>query len=55
MQEKIDSLAAKNAKMKQKMVADQAKNAKYHHVIHTAISVTQATENIDRDDKTLQT
>ena len=36
------------------MAADQAKNAKYHQVIETAMSMTQATES-DRDDTTLQT
>ena len=54
MQEKMDSLAAENAKMGQEMAADQAKNAKYHQVIETAMSMTQATES-DRDDTTLQT
>jgi len=55
MQEKMDSLAAENAQMKQEMAANQAKNEKYHHVIDTAMSMTQATADTERDDTTLQT
>ena len=46
---KMDSLVAKNAQMKQDMAENQAKNGKYHHVIDTAMSVTQATEETERD------
>ena len=55
IQEKLDSLAAKNVKFMKKMTADQAVNAKYHHVIDTAMSMTRAIEEMDRDDTTLQT
>mmetsp|Transcript_61224 Transcript_61224/g.70372 ORF Transcript_61224/g.70372 Transcript_61224/m.70372 type:complete len:89 (-) Transcript_61224:227-493(-) len=55
IQEKMDSLAGKNAKMKQEMAANQAKNEKYHHGIDTAMSMTQATEDTERDNTTLQT
>ena len=55
MQEKMDRLAAKNAQTKQEMAANQAKNENYHRVIDTAIYMTQATEETERDDTTLQT
>ena len=54
MQEKMESLAAKNAKMRQEMAADQSKNAKHHQVIEHRMSMTRATE-LDCDDTTLQT
>ena len=37
------------------MTANQAVNAKYHHVIDTAMSMIQATEETDRANTTLQT
>ena len=55
MQEKMDSLTAKNAQMKQIITANQAKNEKYHHVIDTTMSMTQATKEMKRDDTTLDT
>mmetsp|Transcript_24127 Transcript_24127/g.27593 ORF Transcript_24127/g.27593 Transcript_24127/m.27593 type:complete len:179 (-) Transcript_24127:381-917(-) len=54
MQEKMDSLAAENAQMKQEMAANQSKNEKYHHVINTTMSMIQATEET-ADNTTLQT
>ena len=47
MQEKLDSLAAKNLKWMKKMAVDQAVNAKYHHVTDTAMSITRATKETD--------
>ena len=55
MQEKMGRLAAESEKMKQGMAVDQAKNAKYHHVIDTAMPMIRATEETERDDTTLQT
>ena len=46
---KMDSLVAENAQMKQDMAANQAKNEKHHHVIDTAMSMTQAMEETERE------
>ena len=54
MQEKLDSLAADNTLMRQKMVADRTRAKQYHEVIEQAMSMTQTTES-ERDDTTLQT
>ena len=53
MQKELDILMAKNRQTKQVMAANQAKNEKYHHMIDIAISMTQATEEMERDDTTL--
>ena len=53
MPEKIDSLETGNTKMRQRIEADQAVNAKYHQVIEHTMSITRSTES-DRDDTTLQ-
>ena len=42
MQEKMDKLTAENAQMKLVMADNQAKNEKYHQVIKTAMSMSQA-------------
>ena len=55
MQEKMNSLAAENAQMKQEMAENQAKNEKYHCVVDTSISMIGTTVDIDRDNTTLQT
>ena len=53
MQEKLDKMTAENAQMKQKMAANQAVAAKYHHVINRAMFLTKAIE--ETDDTTVQT
>ena len=55
MQKKMNKMAAKNTQMKQEMAANQAVAAKYHHMIDMAMSMTQATEEMERDDTTIQT
>ena len=54
MQEKMDKLVAENVQMKLVMTDNQAKNEKYHQIIKTAMSMTQAPTE-ETDDMTLQT
>ena len=46
---------AENAQMKQVTAANQAENEKYHHVVVTAMSMTQATGETERDNTTRNT
>lgn len=58
MQEKLDSLAAENAVMKQQIAADRATSKQYHQIFDHAMSMTTGTEpttDTERDDNTLQT
>ena len=43
MQEKLDSLAAENAMIRQEMAADQTSAKQYHQVIERAMSMTHTT------------
>ena len=58
IQEKMDSLAAENAAIKQELASDRATSKQYHQIFDHAMSMTRGTEpatESDRDDNTLQT